>query len=428
MRIMLIGSGGREHALAWKIRQSEMVEEVLCVPGNGGLKAEPKVRCLKEPGTQAEWLELARAEGVDLVVIGPEAHLVNGLAGAFRAAGIAAVGPDADAAALEGSKVFAKLFMRRHGIPTADFQVFTDHQSAVAFLEANRRPLVVKADGLAAGKGVFPCRDTAEALAAIQRIMQERAFGEAGASVVIEEFLEGEEASCIALTDGRNIRLLASSQDHKRLLDGDRGPNTGGMGAYSPAPVLSQELEARVVEEVFRPVVEGMRKDGRHFSGILYAGLMIDGAELKVLEYNVRFGDPETQALLPRLRSDLVPALAAVAGMGGDLKKVELDWSEDACVCVVMASEGYPGPVTRDVPIEGLEAAGALAQSVVFHAGTRFEAGRHLTSGGRVLGVCGLGVDVAVAVERSYGAVDRIHFDGAFFRRDIAHRALTRRT
>ncbi len=428
MRIMLIGSGGREHALAWKIRQSDMVDEVLCVPGNGGLKAEPKVRCLKEPGTEAEWMELARAEWVDLVVIGPEAHLVSGLAGAFRAAGIAAVGPDADAAALEGSKVFAKRFMRRHGIPTADFQVFTDPQSAMAFLEANRRPLVVKADGLAAGKGVFPCRDTAEALSAIQRIMQERTFGEAGASVVIEEFLEGEEASCIALTDGENIRLLASSQDHKRLLDGDRGPNTGGMGAYSPAPVLSRELEARVVEEVFRPVVEGMRKDGTHFSGVLYAGLMIDGTELKVLEYNVRFGDPETQALLPRLRSDLVPALAAVGGMGGDLKNVELDWSEDACVCVVMASEGYPGPVTRDISIEGLEAAGALEQVVVFHAGTRFDAGRHLTSGGRVLGVCGLGPDVAVAVERTYEAVDSLHFDGAFFRRDIAHRALTRRT
>ena len=425
MRVLLVGSGGREHALAWKIARSPQLDELLCAPGNAGMQAEPATRCVDLGAEDIDGLvALARDEEIDLVVVGPEAPLCAGLADALRAAGVAVVGPAAAAARLEGSKVFAKRLMQRCGVPTARFEVFDDAAAARAFVRAEPGPWVVKADGLAAGKGVLPCADAAAAEQAIDRILVERAFGEAGRQVVVESFLEGEEASCIALVAGDTILPLASSQDHKRAYDGDRGPNTGGMGAYSPAPVLDAALEQQVVERVFRPVVDGLAADGIDYRGVLYAGLMIGAGGPQVLEFNVRFGDPETQALLPRLRSDLVPALAAVAG--GELAGVTLDWDPRPAVCVVMASAGYPGAYAKGKPISGLERVSAMDDVVVLHAGTRADGDRVLTSGGRVLGVCALGDDIAAAVERCYGAVEGIDFEGAHYRRDIAHRALAR--
>ncbi len=425
MRVLLVGSGGREHALAWKIARSPQLDELLCAPGNAGMQAEPATRCVDLGAEDIDGLvALARDEEIDLVMVGPEAPLCAGLADALRAAGVAVVGPAAAAARLEGSKVFAKRLMQRCGVPTARFEVFDEAAAARAFVRAEPGPWVVKADGLAAGKGVLPCADAAAAEQAIDRILVERAFGEAGRQVVVESFLEGEEASCIALVAGDTILPLASSQDHKRAYDGDRGPNTGGMGAYSPAPVLDAALEQQVVERVFRPVVDGLAADGIDYRGVLYAGLMIGAGGPQVLEFNVRFGDPETQALLPRLRSDLVPALAAVAG--GELAGVTLDWDPRPAVCVVMASAGYPGAYAKGKPIAGLERAGDMDDVVVLHAGTRAEGDRVLTAGGRVLGVCALGDDIAAAVERCYGAVEGIDFEGAHYRRDIAHRALAR--
>lgn len=425
MRVLLVGSGGREHALAWKIARSPQLDELLCAPGNAGMQAEPATRCVDLGAEDIDGLvALARDEEIDLVMVGPEAPLCAGLADALRAAGVAVVGPAAAAARLEGSKVFAKRLMQRCGVPTARFEVFDDAAAARAFVRAEPGPWVVKADGLAAGKGVLPCADAAAAEQAIDRILVERAFGEAGRQVVVESFLEGEEASCIALVAGDTILPLASSQDHKRAYDGDRGPNTGGMGAYSPAPVLDAALEQQVVERVFRPVVDGLAADGIDYRGVLYAGLMIGAGGPQVLEFNVRFGDPETQALLPRLRSDLVPALAAVAG--GELAGVTLDWDPRPAVCVVMASAGYPGAYAKGKPISGLERVSAMDDVVVLHAGTRADGDRVLTSGGRVLGVCALGDDIAAAVERCYGAVEGIDFEGAHYRRDIAHRALAR--
>ncbi|MBN2493241.1 MAG: phosphoribosylamine--glycine ligase [Deltaproteobacteria bacterium] len=426
MRVLVVGSGGREHALTWKICRSERVESVICAPGNAGMAAEPRASCVPAPDDARGFLDLVRQARVDLVVIGPEAPLVAGLADRLREAGIAAVGPSAEAAQLEGSKVFAKRFMQRCRIPTAAFEVFDSAAAARDFVRANPAAWVVKADGLAAGKGVLLCRDSTEAEQAIAQLMEERAFGGAGSRVVVEAFLEGEEASCIALCDGSEIRVLASSQDHKRALEGDRGPNTGGMGAYSPAPVLDARREQEVVERVFRPLVAGMAEAGSPFQGVIYAGLMIGDAGMSVLEFNVRFGDPETQALLPRLRSDLVPALAAVAGLEGRLADVPIEWDPRAAVCVVMASEGYPGAYEKDRPIEGLDEAARHEDVVVFHAGTRLHAGRVLSAGGRVLGVTALGDGIGQALERAYAAADEIHFQGAWFRRDIAHRALAR--
>ncbi len=425
MRILLIGQGGREHALAWKIANSREVDQVLCAPGNAGIALEPKVSCIPVAADDLPGLvKLARERRPDLVVVGPEQPLVAGLVDQLAGIGIAALGPLEKGAMLEGSKVFSKQLMQRHGIPSAEFEVFSMFDEAQGFIKSHPGNWVVKADGLAAGKGVFPCTSQDEALRAIEKIMIERAYGAAGDRVVIESFLVGEEASCIALTDGERILMLASSQDHKRARDGDQGPNTGGMGAYSPAPVLDEEMQRRVVGEVFEPLVLGMASEGIRYRGILYAGLMITPNGPQVLEFNARLGDPECQPLLFRLRSDPLPVFLAAAK--GSLAGVSLDWDERPAVCVVMASGGYPGNYEKGKPISGLGRAAEMDDVKVFHAGTTSADGRIMTAGGRVLSVCALGADIGAAVERAYAAVAAIEFEGVHYRKDIAHRAISR--
>ena len=424
MRILVVGGGGREHALAWKLAQSPGVDRVICAPGNAGTEAEPGV--VNAPVAEGDiegLLRLAGQEGADLTVVGPEAPLVAGLVDRFEAAGLPCFGPTAAAARLEGSKAFAKDFMARHAIPTAAYGTFTDAGAAAAFVDRLNRPVVVKADGLAAGKGVVLADDAAEAKAAIEEILGGR-FGTAGARVVVEERLAGEEASFLCLVDGENILPLASSQDHKTLNEGDTGPNTGGMGAYSPAPVVSGGVAHRVMEEVVRPTVAGMAAEGHPFRGVLYAGLMIEDGRPRVLEYNCRFGDPECQPLMMRLRSDLAGLLEG--GTRGALGGEEADWDPRPALTVVQVAGGYPGAYEKGQPIDGLEAVPEGEQLKVFHAGTRREAGRVVTAGGRVLGVTALGDDVAAARDRALAAADRIRWPGVFYRRDIGHRALAR--
>ena len=425
MKVLVLGSGGREHALAWKIARSPLVSKVLAAPGSDGMSdvAEgfPDV-----PADDTEKvLELAQREGVDLVVVGPEVPLANGIADRLRAAGIAVFGPDAAAAKLEASKAHSKEFMARHDIPTAGFEVFDDLEAALAFVREKDGPCVVKADGLAAGKGVAVCASCTEAESALHEIMGDRRFGAAGERVVIEDLLEGEELSYYAITDGEHIVTLAAAQDHKRALDGDRGENTGGMGAYSPAPVLRPEIEKRVIEEVVFPAIRGLAAEGTPYVGVLFVGLMIDadGAP-SVVEFNVRFGDPETQPLMMRMESDIVPLLDAAAR--GRLDSVAPPTWGDASVCVVLASGGYPREFRKGLPIRGLDAAASDADVEIFHAGTRRnEDGLFETSGGRVLGVTARGSTVREAVDRAYAAADRIEFDGRHLRRDIAARALS---
>ncbi len=424
MRVLVIGSGGREHALVWKIAQSPQVEQVLAAPGSDAMA--DAARCF--PGVGAgdspALLQLLRREGADLVVVGPEAPLADGVADRLRDAGAAVFGPSREAARLESSKAFAKDFMARHRIPTADYAVFDALEAARRHVRERAAGCVVKADGLAAGKGVAVCDSPAAALAALDEIMGARRFGDAGARVVIEERLEGEEVSYYAISDGERIVPLAAAKDHKRALDGDRGENTGGMGAYSPAPALTEAVEKRVLEEIVHPTIRGLYAEGRPYAGVLYVGLMVDAAGApRVVEFNVRFGDPETQPLVVRMQGDLVPLLDGAAR--GDLSRVGApDWG-DAAVCVVLASGGYPRDFAVDRPIAGLEAAASDPRVVVFHAGTRRGPdGRFLSAGGRVLGVTASGGNVREARERAYAACARIHFDGMQLRRDIAARAL----
>ena len=423
MNILIIGSGGREHALAWKAAQSPRAAGVFVAPGNGGTAAEPGVRNLDiDPGDHERLLGFARDERVGLCIIGPEAPLVAGLADAMSAAGVPCCGPSAAAARLEGSKGFAKDFMQRHGIPTADYRSFTERDAALAHLETVGAPIVIKADGLAAGKGVIVAEDLATARAAIDATLGSGRFGDAGRRIVIEERLTGEEVSFIVLVDGERVLPLATSQDHKARDDGDRGPNTGGMGAYSPAPVVSAALHQRILDEVIAPTLRGLRADGLEYRGFLYAGLMIgpDGAP-RVLEYNCRLGDPEAQPILMRLRSDLVAHCLDAAE--GRLERSHLEWHPQAALGVVLAAGGYPGDYAKGRPIEGINAA-ETAETKVFHAGTVLRDGRILTSGGRVLCATALGATVAEAAERAYRAAGAIRFDGAFYRRDIGHRAI----
>jgi phosphoribosylamine---glycine ligase len=428
MNVLLIGSGGREHALAWKLAQSPRVDEVIVAPGNAGTATEAKCRNVDiAVGDIDALLRLAEQEDIALTVVGPEGPLVAGIVDRFRAAGRRIFGPTAAAAQLEGSKAYAKDFLARHGIPTAHYGVFTDLDKALAHLRQVGAPIVVKADGLAAGKGVIVATSLAEAEAAVRDMLAGNAFGAAGARVVIEEFLEGEEASFIAMVDGMNALPMATSQDHKRVGDGDTGPNTGGMGAYSPAPVVTPDVHERVMREVIGPTVRGMQADGRPFSGFLYAGLMIDAhGNPKVIEFNVRFGDPETQPVMLRLRSDLVDLLDAA--IDGRLDSVNAEWDARPSLGVVMAAAGYPGtPRSGDV-IHGLPTEiDNHSDSKVFHAGTRIgDDGEVLTAGGRVLTVCALGDDIAAARMRAYAALAPIGWDGAFYRKDIGWRALAR--
>ena len=424
MRVLVVGSGGREHALAWKIARSERVEAVLAAPGSDGMS--DVARCCDVAADDAQGLiELARSEAIDLVVVGPEAPLAAGLADQLREAGFAVFGPSRAAARLEGSKRFAKEFMQRHGIPTADFASFDDFDAARAHVRALGGGCVVKADGLAAGKGVAVCSTPAEAEAALAEIMGDRRFGSAGDRVVVEERLFGEEASYYAITDGEHVVTLAAAQDHKRALDGDLGENTGGMGAYAPAPVVSEAVEKRVLEQVVYPAIRGMAREGTPYQGVLYVGLMIaeDGSP-RVVEFNVRFGDPETQALVMQMKGDLVPLLDASAR--GGLDRIAPPTAEGAAVCVVMASHGYPREFERGLPIEGLEEAAADPDVVVFHAGTRRgDDGRFVTAGGRVLGVTARGAGIAEARRQAYAATQRIRFEGAHVRGDIASRAIS---
>jgi phosphoribosylamine--glycine ligase len=423
MRILVAGSGGREHALVWKIAQSARVERVLAAPGSDGIARHaacfPAVKAGDGPGLVA----LCRAERVDLVVIGPEDPLAAGIADELRAAGIAVFGPSGAAARLEGSKAFAREFMARHGIPQPRFRSFASPGEARAYVRELGGPSVVKADGLCAGKGVAVCDDPAQAERALQEIMGDRRFGAAGDRVLVEERLLGEEASYYAITDGERVATLAAAQDHKRALDGDRGENTGGMGAYAPAPIVSPGVEKRVLEEIVHPTLRGLRAEGTPFVGVLYCGLMIDGAGTpRVIEFNVRFGDPETQALVVQMDGDLVPLLAGAAA--GKLEPGPAPAAPGAAVCVALASGGYPREYATGHAISGLAEAEALPGVVVFHAGTRRAGDGFVTAGGRVLGVTARGDDLASARDRAYEAASRIRFAGCHYRRDIAARAL----
>jgi phosphoribosylamine--glycine ligase len=425
MNVLVIGSGGREHALAWRCAQAPEVERVFVAPGNAGTALDPKLHNVALKANDFDGLlDFARREGVDLTIVGPEDPLAAGIVDRFRDAGLACFGPSAKAAQLEGSKAFAKDFMARHGIPTAAYGKFTDVEAALAFLREQGAPIVVKADGLAAGKGVIVAQDLPTAEAAVRDMLEGNAFGDAGHRVVIEEFLDGEEASFIVMADGAHVLPLATSQDHKALEEGDRGPNTGGMGAYSPAPVVDEAMHERVMREIIEPTVRGMAADGAPFTGFLYAGLMIspDG-EPRVLEYNVRFGDPETQPVMMRLRSSL-PALC-LAAIEGRLDRCTADWDASPALGVVMAAGGYPGSYARGRPISGLDEA-AESGCQVFHAGTDLADGHVVTSGGRVLCVTALGDTVADAAARAYRGVEAIHWEGAVARRDIGHRAIAR--
>lgn len=426
MKVLIIGGGGREHALAWKAAQSPQVETVFVAPGNAGTAREPGLTNVAIDVMDFEaLLAFAGDNAIDLTIVGPEAPLVAGIVDRFQAAGLAIFGPSQGAAQLEGSKAFTKDFLARHSIPTAEYRTFSEVAPALDYLREKGAPIVIKADGLAAGKGVVVAMTRDEAEAAIRDMLEDNAFGDAGARVVIEEFLEGEEASFIVMVDGEHVLPMATSQDHKRAGDGDTGPNTGGMGAYSPAPVVTPSVHQRIMDEVILPTVEGMAAEGHPYTGFLYAGLMIDaeGAP-KVIEYNCRFGDPETQPILMRLKSDLV-ALCQAA-LEARLDRVECEWDARAAVGVVMAAEGYPGSYRKGDEIHGFEAADA-AGCKVFHAGTALsDDGRVVTSGGRVLCVTALGDSVAAAAERAYAGINVVRWEGAGYRRDIAHRAIAR--
>lgn len=421
MKIMVVGSGGREHTLAWKMSQSPLVGELLFVPGNGGMErmGECVEADVQDPRAVAD---IAQSRGVDLTVVGPEAPLVAGIVDEFRSRDLRVFGPAAAAARIEGSKGFAKRLMEGHGIPTAPARVFNDYPEAEAYVRETPAPLVVKADGLAAGKGVLIAEDTEGALEALRECMVDRAFGEAGSTVLVEQYIEGPEVSILTLSDGRDVAHMVPSQDHKRAFDGDTGPNTGGMGAYSPVPLLSAGTESFIHENVMKATVLAMASEELPYTGVLYGGLMLTGDGPKVLEFNVRFGDPEAQAVLPRLRSDLVPALTAT--LDGGVGRLEMDWSPEYCVCVVVASGGYPGKYATGIPIRGLNAAAADSAVEVFHAGTRLEDGRVVTAGGRVLDVVALGRDFEEARGLAYEAVRMISFEGMHYRTDIGHRAM----
>ena len=423
MRVLVVGGGGREHALVWKIAASPLVDKVYCAPGNAGIAQ--LAECVNIPA--AEVLQLrrfAREQRIDLTVVGPEAPLVRGLVDAFATSDLRAFGPSQQAAKLEGSKVFAKQLMRRHGIPTADFRVFNATDRAKAYLAMVGPPVVVKADGLAAGKGVIVCETLDEANEAVDRIMVRKEFGAAGEQIIVEERLTGEEASMIAVTDGQTLAVMPSSQDHKAVYDGDHGPNTGGMGAYSPAPVMTDELAAQVEREILVQTVHGMNREDKHYRGALYAGIMVTENGPSVLEFNCRLGDPETQPILMRLQSDLMELLLAT--LDGTLDEVDICWDPRPTLCVVMASGGYPGSYEKGMPIEGLDDVARMDDVMVFHAGTKMEDGRVVTNGGRVLGVTACGDTIRQAKNRAYEAVEKLHFRDAYWRTDIGQKAVDR--
>ncbi|MCM8780555.1 MAG: phosphoribosylamine--glycine ligase [Candidatus Omnitrophica bacterium] len=430
MRILVVGSGGREHALVWKLSQSKLVDKIFCAPGNAGISQEAE--CIEiRPEDISRLKDFARKEKVDLTVVGPEAPLAQGIVDEFNNYKLRIFGPSRSASFLEASKVFAKELMAKYNVPTADFKVFDEPDGAKRYIKKIGTPCVVKADGLAQGKGVVVARTPDEAYQAVKSIMEEQIFGEAGRRLIIEECLEGQEASIIAITDGRTVIPLASSQDHKRVFDYDRGPNTGGMGAYSPAPIVTEGVFGEVLEKIIYRIIDGLAKEGIEYIGALYAGIMLTSEGPKVLEFNVRFGDPETQAILPRLKSDLAEVLFATTESRLWRYK-NLDWDGRACVCVVVASGGYPGKYEKGKEIIGLEEVAKMKDIIIFHAGTKRllpttqqSTVRYLTDGGRVLGVAGLGEDIRSAIDRTYQAVEKIRFEGMHYRRDIGRKAIT---
>ena len=429
MRILVVGSGGREHALCWKIAQSPKCSKLYCAPGNGGISEIAELVDMKADDIEG-LLNFAKENKINLTVVGPEVPLVAGIVDRFEAAKLRVFGPGKDCALLEGSKVFSKELMKRLDVPTADFKVFEDPDEALKYLDTIDPPVVVKADGLCAGKGVVVCKTTLEAKEAVRDMMVKKIFGDAAKKVIIEECLIGEEASIIVVADGKNAVALASSQDHKRVFDTDKGPNTGGMGAYSPAPVVTDKLFKEIMGRVIYPVIKGLAKDGKIYKGALYAGVMITKDGPKVLEFNTRFGDPETQAIMPRLKSDIVELMESA--IDGKLENYHLEWDMRPCVSVVIASGGYPGDYEKGIEIKGVEFAQALKDVVVFHAGTK--SGRRstdgnstfITNGGRVLNVTALGVTIKDAVSNCYNAVGKIQFDNMHYRRDIGSRAIAK--
>jgi len=428
MRIFVIGSGGREHALVWKIAQSKLADKIFCAPGNGGISETAECIDIKAEDIPA-LLDFAKKEKIDLTVVGPEAPLSQGIVDEFMHYKLRIFGPNRKAAQLEASKVFAKELMLKYKVPTAECRIFDDAEEAKKYIEKIGVPCVVKADGLAQGKGVIVAKNIDEARQAVTSIIQERIFGEAGNKVIVEDCLEGQEASIIVLTDTKEVIALASSQDHKRVFDEDKGSNTGGMGAYSPAPIVTQELFREILDRVVYRTIDGLVREGINYKGVLYAGIMLTKQGPKVLEFNVRFGDPETQAVLPRLKSDLVEMMLAASEQKLNLVRT-LDWDNRACVCVVCASSGYPGNYEKGKEIFGLDEAAKMKDAVVFHAGTKRVASRKsqvasfITNGGRVLGVTGLGNTIKEAIDKTYQAVGKIHFEGMHYRRDIGRKAL----
>lgn len=424
MKVLVIGSGGREHALVWKIAQSKAMDKIFCAPGNGGM-AELAELVGINPDDINSLLDFAKEKRIDLTVVGPEVPLVEGIVDKFLDKGLRIFGPTRDLAMLEASKVFAKEAMKKFSVATADFKVFEDASKAKAYLRKKGVPLVVKADGLASGKGVVVAKSIEEGELAIEEIMVKKIFGGSGKRILLEDCLEGEEASILVFSDGKNIAPLVSAQDHKRIFDNDEGPNTGGMGAYSPAPVVSGEIFDDIIKNIFRPVIDGFAAQGKFYKGVLYAGLMITKDGPKVLEFNVRFGDPETQAIIPRLKSDLVDVL--IACIEGKLGRINLEWDKRPCVSVVVSSKGYPASYEKHKEITGLEEAGAMKDVFVFHAGTTREDSKIFTSGGRVLGITGFGKDIKSAKENVYKALSKIRFEGMYYRRDIGDRAIKTR-
>lgn len=423
MKVLVVGGGGREHALIWKIKQSRLVKKIYCAPGNAGMTG--LAECVPIGAEDIDQLlAFARRQKIDLTVVGPEGALSMGIVDRFEAEGLRIFGADQKAAAIESSKSFAKYIMTKYGVPTAKAETFDSFKPAEAYVKKMGAPIVVKADGLAAGKGVIVCDTEAKAVAAIKAILVDRQFGQAGAQVIVEECLKGEEASFLAFTDGKTVLPLPTSQDHKAVFDGDQGPNTGGMGAYSPAPVVDKFLHDKIMNEVMLPTVRGMATEGRPYKGVLYAGLMIDRDQVKVLEFNGRFGDPEAQPLLMRVKSDIVPIMEAI--IDGRLDKCQLEIDERATVCVVMASGGYPGKYKKGLPIDGLDKVQRMKDVVVFHAGTELKDSKIVATGGRVLGVTALGQNVGQAIDKAYQAVAKISWKDVHYRKDIGLKALNR--
>ena len=427
MNVLVIGQGGREHALVWKIAQSQLVDQIYCWPGNPGMEEfsiNLSIPFVNEMDSYRQVVEFVKSEGIDLTIVGPEDPLANGIVDLFELHELNIFGPNQSAAQIEASKDFAKKLMKKYDIPTADYQTFTDAEAAIDYVKKLDKPVFVKADGLAAGKGAIPGPTISDAIQAIRSVLVEQNFGEAGQKVVIEEWMEGEEASFIVLSDGNDVVTLPTSQDHKRAMDNDQGPNTGGMGAYSPAPVITDILHQEVIDTIVLPTIKGMKAEGRIYKGILYVGLMITDQGPKVVEYNCRLGDPEAQVLIPRIESDLVPILQSC--LDGTLAQTEVKLRPDPAVCVVMASGGYPKSYEKGKKITGVESFKGIEHTNIFHAGTSNQSGELLTDGGRVLGVTSVGSSIQLAIDRAYQGISKIDFDQAHYRTDIAHRAVER--